>query len=243
MEGLTAHCMVRNEPFVYYAVKSVYDYVDEILLYDTGSYDAHTLDDILLLIDEDKDNKIIFKEVKIETDETSWTSENWVEHKNANIDKRGKGYVRKEMIEDTRTEFFMILDGDEVHYQQTMIVIRDLLLSWPEDTLFMALPLIWFYDLSHTFTQSVSGRLFVTDKVGMRVGSPGEMHTDKSTGLVLRDKKVVQNAIPYAHFERFLKPWRRVVPEQDIISYPSQLPKVMSYAPKFMERFLNENRG
>jgi hypothetical protein len=80
MEELTVHCMVRNEPFVYYAVKSVYDYVGKILLYDTGSYDEHTLEDIELLLSEDVDNKIIFEYVPIEVDETKWTTgekSNW----------------------------------------------------------------------------------------------------------------------------------------------------------------------
>lgn len=241
MERLTAHCMVRNEPFVYYAVKSVYDYVDKILLYDTGSYDAHTLEDILLLIEEDVDDKIIFKSVEIETDETQWTDINWSEERAKNKDKRGCGYVRLEMIEDTDTEFFIVLDGDEVHYQKTMQSILDQLVNWPKDTICMGLPLNWFYDLSHIFTLSVSGRLFVTDKVGMRVGSPGEMHTNKVTGKVLSKRKTVKNVIPYAHFEKFLKPWRRVVSNKSIEPYAGQLPEVMIDNQKFIERFLRES--
>ncbi len=75
-EDLTIHCVVRNEPFIYYAIKAVYPYAKKILLYDTGSYDKHTLEDIRILLKEDIDKKIIFKQIPIEIDETKWSMDN-----------------------------------------------------------------------------------------------------------------------------------------------------------------------
>jgi len=51
---LTIHSVIKNEPFIYYSIKSIYNYADEILLYDTGSDDKYTLNDIDRLLEEDK---------------------------------------------------------------------------------------------------------------------------------------------------------------------------------------------
>ena len=63
--NLTIQSVVKNEPFIWYAIKAVYDYCDKILLYDTGSTDKHTLNDIQKLLKEDKKNKNIFREIPI----------------------------------------------------------------------------------------------------------------------------------------------------------------------------------
>ena len=43
VSGITIHSIVKNEPFIYYAIKSVYPYVDKILLYDTGSNEVNII--------------------------------------------------------------------------------------------------------------------------------------------------------------------------------------------------------
>ena len=77
MASLTAHIMVRNEPFVWYAVRSVYPYVDKILLWDTGSDDECTRVDICDLVDSDADRKIDVRFVRVDVDETRWNTKDW----------------------------------------------------------------------------------------------------------------------------------------------------------------------
>jgi glycosyltransferase involved in cell wall biosynthesis len=37
---LTVHCLIKNEEnFIFYAIKSVVDFVDKIIIFDTGSTD------------------------------------------------------------------------------------------------------------------------------------------------------------------------------------------------------------
>jgi hypothetical protein len=252
-EKLTIHCVVRNEPFIYYCIKASYPYAKKILLYDTGSYDKHTLEDIQKLLEEDKDKKIIFKQIPIDSDETQWTMQNLKDLEKQNKGKFNLGSVRQLMINDTSTEFFLILDADEVHYKQTMeTIVNDIIPNFPEDIYLIATPLNWFYDLTHTFygayTFPFSGGIYRTDKVVMNSISPNEHHLIKETGEILCTTKYKMNwtegLIPYAHFETFLKPWRRkglIKPEQ-IIEFKGKLPEVMEKNPYYIERFLKENK-
>jgi len=235
--------MVRNEPFVTYAVKSVYPYVDKILLYDTGSDDAHTLEDIKELCDNDVENKIVFESVPTEYDETSWTTKTHTRLALANTGKRGKWWVRQKMIDDTDTKFFMILDGDEIHYRGTMIKIQQLINDWPKDKLCGFLPLRWFSSMEYTFKTSKSGRVFVTDEISIIEKSPGEIHTVKKTsekiGLNSSCAFMISDVIPYAHFEKLIKPWRRRVQNESIFPFFGDLPEVMQDS-KIIRRTLSE---
>ena len=94
MPSLTVHCLVKNEDrFIWYAIKSVVDFVDQVLVFDTGSTDETV--EIIKELRSLYPNKILF-EAKGE------------------CDKRRHTLLRQEMIERTNTSWFMILDGDEV---------------------------------------------------------------------------------------------------------------------------------
>jgi glycosyltransferase involved in cell wall biosynthesis len=91
---IAAHCLVKNEEnFIWYAVKSVIDFVDQIIIFDTGSEDK-TVEIIKKLITE-YPQKIIFEE-------------------KGPADKVRHTELRNEMIQKTNTDWFMVLDGDEV---------------------------------------------------------------------------------------------------------------------------------
>lgn len=88
---ITAHCLIRNEEnFIWYALQSVLPYVDKILVWDTGSTDK-----TVEIIKSINSPKIEFEEKGL-ADESRHTA------------------LRNEMIKMTDTEWFMILDGDEV---------------------------------------------------------------------------------------------------------------------------------
>ena len=243
MDKLTAHIMVRNEPFVWYAVQSVYQYVDEILLWDTGSTDAHTLADITLLVREDFDQKIRFKSVSIDVDETGWSEGRVAEYQAKGRGKHTKGIVRQEMIEATRTEWFLIVDGDEVHYRSGIARIAELIHKGrPKNLLCGAIPLIWFCEPTVFFRQSWSGRAFRTTRVRMNGKSPNELHVNRRTGkIITRDSSERKDwhVTPYAHFETLLKPWRRKVQTTQRQRYRDPLPEVMLSDPFFLQRFLH----
>jgi len=92
-----AHCLVRNEErWIWYAINSVLDFVDKILVYDTGS-----TDNTVKIINSIKSPKIIFTE-------------------KGEVDAYGMVKLRQEMLEKTGTDWFMILDGDEVWTNDTI---------------------------------------------------------------------------------------------------------------------------
>ncbi len=98
--SLTAHCLIKNEEnFIEYAVLSVIDFVDQILIFDTGSTDKTV--HILKRIQKQFPDKVIFEE-KGECDKIKHTQ------------------LRQEMLDRTNTEWFMVLDGDEVWTRRAM---------------------------------------------------------------------------------------------------------------------------
>ena len=85
------NCLVRNEEqWVWYALMSVIDYVDKILVWDNGSTDK-----TVEIIKTIKSKKIVFKEIGPSTKE---------EHP----------LVRQKMIEATKADWLLHVDGDEV---------------------------------------------------------------------------------------------------------------------------------
>ncbi len=94
MSSITAHCLVKNEEnFVGYAIKSVINYVDSIIVFDTGSTDKTV--EIIQNLAKEYPNKIIFEEKGI-------------------ADGKRHTELRQEMLARTKTDWFMILDGDEI---------------------------------------------------------------------------------------------------------------------------------
>lgn len=96
-----AHTLVKNEErHLWFAVESMIDYVDKILLWDTGSTDK-TPEIIKALAKKHKDKISVrfFDEV---------TPEQFT-------------VVRQKMLNETKADWFLILDGDEVWWKETAI--------------------------------------------------------------------------------------------------------------------------
>lgn len=243
MDGITAHSVVRNEALVYYSVKSVYSFVDKILLDDTGSDDAHTIGDINRLLDEDKDDKIVFRHTVLDVDETKWTHKNY--HKIRNAAKgKGMGVTRLQQLQRTKTKFFMVLDGDEVHYEAHMWKVLQLVKHWVEGRICGFGHRRWHASFNTIVPGDVAGRIFLTDAIGMYTTSPGEIHTDKETGRHLTPgyHKCFHFAAPAcAHFAPMLKPFRRL--RGKVSPYKGPLPEVMVRDPEIMNRWLREHQS
>ncbi|AEE17294.1 glycosyltransferase [Treponema brennaborense] len=98
---ITAHTMVKNEDrFIWFAIMSVIDYVDKMIIFDTGSTD-NTVAIIQSIIGSGYEDKIIFEE-------------------KGDVDRTRLGVLRQEMLEKTETDYFMILDGDEIWWKDSI---------------------------------------------------------------------------------------------------------------------------
>lgn len=107
--GITAHCLIRNEErWIWYAIQSVIDYVDQILIFDTGSTDR-TVDVIKTI----KSTKITFEEKGV-------------------VDKKKFTYLRQEMLDRTSTSWFMMLDGDEIWPREAIVELMKTIKQVPQ---------------------------------------------------------------------------------------------------------------
>lgn len=101
---LTAHMMVKNEDrFVWYAISSVLPYVDKFIIYDTGS-----TDNTVKIICSFKSKKIYFKQFSIT--------------KSTEIAK-----LRDRQIKETVSDWFWIVDGDEIYQSKLCQEIKGII--------------------------------------------------------------------------------------------------------------------
>lgn len=98
---ITAHCLVKNEArFVWYSVMSVIKHVDKLLLWDTGSTDG-TLEIIDQIEKADREKKVEVIRLKA-------------------VDVQGFAKVRQDMLDATSTDWFIVVDGDEIWWEDSI---------------------------------------------------------------------------------------------------------------------------
>ena len=91
MAKITANCLVKNEErWIWFSLISVLDYVDEILVWDTGS-----TDDTIKIIQSIKSPKLKFSQP-------------------GPVDANQFTKLRQKMLEESRADWLLILDGDEI---------------------------------------------------------------------------------------------------------------------------------
>lgn len=92
--------LVKNEDrFIYFTLMSVIDYLDKLLVWDSGSTDKTV--DIIKEIIKLKPGKILFQEIG-RVDENSFT------------------LARQQMLDETKGDWLFVLDGDEVWWQDSI---------------------------------------------------------------------------------------------------------------------------
>ena len=105
--SIWAHTLVKNEErYVWFAVMSVIDHVDRILIWDTGSSDGTV--QIISEIQKLYPEKVSFKEVG-EVDINQFT------------------IVRQKMLDQTQADWFIIVDGDEVWWDSSIKEVVDVI--------------------------------------------------------------------------------------------------------------------
>ena len=95
-----AHTIVNNEEnFIWFAVMSVVDFVDKVLIYDTGSTDKTV--EIIRAIREIKGDKIDFRKV-------------------GEVNDTGFPKVRQAMLDESKSDWILVLDGDEIWWKDSI---------------------------------------------------------------------------------------------------------------------------
>jgi glycosyltransferase involved in cell wall biosynthesis len=97
MTTIWVNTIVRNEErYLWFAVKSVIDYVDKILIWDTGSTDRTV--EIIKKLQETYPDKIDFKEV-------------------GSASRKEFSILRQKMLSESDCDWILVLDGDELWWQ------------------------------------------------------------------------------------------------------------------------------
>jgi len=93
---LTVHMVVKNEDiFIWYAIMSIINFAERILIFDTGS----------------KDNTVkVIKSIKSSKIEFS---------PKGPVDSQGLVALRKKQIDKTKTDWIWVVDGDEIYPRKT----------------------------------------------------------------------------------------------------------------------------
>ena len=209
------HTIVKNEErFLWFAVTSVIDYLDKLLLWDTGSTDKTI--EIIELLKKTYPNKIEFKEI-------------------GSVNPEQFTKARQEMLEKTDSDWFVILDGDEVWWQDSIKkvvkIINEENLESIVSPYYNIVGDIYHYQDKHAANYTIDG---VTDFINIRAVNRKilGLHFEKPHGQQgLYDEKgvLIQNRYikyrkfvdaPYIHFTNIVRSKTRKhdlkVPKRDI---------------------------
>lgn len=136
--GIVAHCLVKNEQeFIWFAINSVIDYMDEMMVWDNGSTDA-----TVRIIKSIKSPKIKFK------DASNFRPE----------------IARQKMLEQSKSfDWIFILDGDEIWFESG---IRYLVSSISSNVDCVVVPnYMLIGDIFH-YQEGLAGRYRIHNRVG-----------------------------------------------------------------------------
>lgn len=144
MKTISAHVLFKNEEkWLWYSACSVIDHVDKLLLWDTGSTDRSW--EIAILIKEKYPNKVILNRVLGDFDEAK---------------------VRQEMLDATDTDWFIVVDGDEIWWEDSIKKLTNLIQKNGDKLESIITPMVVLVgDIFH-FQENSAGRYKFGNKLG-----------------------------------------------------------------------------
>lgn len=192
-----AHTLVKNEErYLWYSVASVAPFVDKILLWDTGSSDK-TLDICKALVDLFGE-KIDFRQVRQES-------------------AKDFTKVRQKMLDETDADWFLIVDGDEVWWEDSIKKVTDTIRSRGNSLESVVVPNflvvgdIFHYQEKAAGMYKFSGRTGHYNQRAFRRNIPGLKSTNPhgtwgwadGEGRMVQDRdpeRIAYVGAPYLHF-------------------------------------------
>lgn len=189
-----ANTIVNNEEnFIWFAIMSVIDYVDQIIVYDTGSTDKTV--EIIKEIQKIKKGKIRLEEVGITSDEQF-------------------PKLRQKMLEESKCDWILILDGDEIWWEDSIKKAIDKIQQDGQDIEGIVVPMsVPVGDIYHLQEEKAGqynllgrkGHLslrFISKKIpGLHVDWPygKESYFDEDKKLIQNREKIIFLDTPYLH--------------------------------------------
>lgn len=192
---ITVHSIVKNEEnYIWYSIMSVIDFVDEIVVWDTGSTDSTV--EIIKQAQKQNQDKISFKEAGPVTPE-------------------GYSRLRQKMLEETKADWVVVVDGDEVWWQESIKNVTNWINRGNVDAIitpyFNVVGDIYHYQEEKAGRYSIDGRVgnltiraFKRNIPGLHVENPYglEGYFDETGKPIQESPRVKREFInaPYLHF-------------------------------------------
>lgn len=140
---ITAHVLIKNdENFVWYSIMSVINYVDEILVWDTGSSDS-----TIEIIKSINSSKLKYKKL-------------------GKLSPKGHSDARMQMIRETKSDWIFILDGDEIWHNKSINNIIKLIKNVDENVKVIATPNYMLIGDIYHYQEEIAGNYQIKDKKG-----------------------------------------------------------------------------
>lgn len=210
--NIWANTLVKNEErYLWYAVTSVVDHVDKILLWDTGSTDKTV--SIIKELQNRYPLKISFKEVG-EVDPVHFT------------------LVRQKMLQDSNCDWVLTLDGDEVWWDEKIKEVRSVIEKRGDEIdsivskYYNVVGDIFHYQDEKAGKYRIDGtegnltiRAFNRNIKGLKFEKPhGQQGLVDSKGILIQDrdpkKKFWQSGYSYLHFTNMQRSGNRTLDQK-----------------------------
>lgn len=138
--------IVKNEDrYIWFAIKSVIDYLDKILIWDTGSDDDTV--SIIKLLQKQYPKKIEFKEI-------------------GSVDAASMTQLRQKMLDGTKSDWFIIIDGDEIWWEKSMREILEVINTKGDGLNAIVTPVINLIGDIYHFQEEEAGKYKILGKTG-----------------------------------------------------------------------------
>ncbi len=142
MKTVWANTVVRNEEnFIWFVLMSVIDFVDKILIYDLGSTDQ-----TVEIIKTIKSPKIVLRQFPANTE--------MVTHAN----------LRQQMLKETRSDWVLLLDGDEIWLDSSIKKIRQKLQKTKAECI--VVPVLMLLGDVYHYQEEIAGDYHIAGRVG-----------------------------------------------------------------------------
>ncbi|MFH1827578.1 MAG: glycosyltransferase [bacterium] len=140
---IVGHCLVKNEErFIWYAINSVIDFLDEIYVWDTGSTDK-----TCEIIKSIKSKKIHFEE-------------------KGKCTSKELSKLRNEMIKKTNSDWIFVLDGDEIWHSDAIKEIVDTIYRYKDTIDLIVSPVKMLVGDIYHYQSEEAGRYQLKDRRG-----------------------------------------------------------------------------
>ncbi len=213
---LTSHTIVKNgEMFIESVLKSLIGKVKEIKIVDTGSTDK-TVD----IINNFMNQNVAYHTEKISFKQVGPFKGDW----KTGIPELTN--LRNQMLLETKTQWAVIVDDDEIWPEELWNELYDMLKIIPKHAMAITVPFFDFVDKEHivdTPIQSPANRIVIASKVEYRRDWPQEgWFVKKETDWLNKfiDKRVMHLNNLYYHYGRLKKKSDVARPEEKVNSVP-----------------------